>query len=395
MGLWIKTPDGTLEKAAGADGAYLPLAGGTVTGNLTVGGQLNVGTEFYVNGQDVKGGYLRMAIGDYNWPSHSFDADKQTGFYLATTGTMGAAGNLLLHDDLQVEGDLQVDGTLNSNSATLWGDHETLSLRNATAAGQPHIGLYHNGVRRGYLGNTTATATELSAEANQLVLGGAGVRVATWLQVDENATMWKNLYVVGRTEAQGNLQVNGNLNVGTEFYVSGQDVKVGYLRAGNGSKGWPSHSFDADKQTGFYLAAGGTIGTAGNLLIDDILQVEGQIKATNGSSAAPVYSFQADSTTGLYLYGTGVATIACAGKNVANFGTAGISFPEGLAEISGTAANVHIGNDGQLRRITDVKQAPTAADISRLEALVEKLSARIEKLEKRPVSSGEKLKKNT
>ena len=38
MGLWIKTPDGTLEKAAGVDGHYLPLAGGTLTGDLQVDG---------------------------------------------------------------------------------------------------------------------------------------------------------------------------------------------------------------------------------------------------------------------------------------------------------------------------------------------------------------------
>ena len=111
------------------------------------------------------------------------------------------------------EHETEIADRLPLSGGTLTGDHETLSLRNATATGQPHIGLYHGGVRRGYLGNTTATATELSAETNQLVLDGDGARVATYLQVDENATMWQDLYVIGYANAQSDLAVGGDLFV--------------------------------------------------------------------------------------------------------------------------------------------------------------------------------------
>jgi hypothetical protein len=113
------------------------------------------------------------------------------------------------------------------------------------------------------------------------------------------------------------------------------------------------------------------------------LQVDGQIKAQNGTKSAPAYSFTSDPDTGIYLYSAGITSITCAGKNIANFGLDGVAFPEGLATITGTAANLHIGENGQIRRITDVAKSPTTADVSRLETVIETLTARIEELEAR------------
>ena len=82
MGLWIKTPDGTLEKAAGADGYYLPLAGGNVTGELTAS-------------------YFHPSVdGDYSWLAYSFNNDRQAGFYLVEPQKVGVRQNLLVHGDL-------------------------------------------------------------------------------------------------------------------------------------------------------------------------------------------------------------------------------------------------------------------------------------------------------
>ena len=72
---------------------------------------------------------------------------------------------------------------------TLVGDGAVLSFYNLTPTGQPYMNFYHDGVRRGYLGNATDTTTEFSAETNQLVLGGNGVRVShTDLTVDGTIT---------------------------------------------------------------------------------------------------------------------------------------------------------------------------------------------------------------
>jgi hypothetical protein len=155
------------------------------------------------------------------------------------------------------------------------------------------------------------------------------------------------------------------------------------MRNGNGNLSAPSYSFYNDTTTGLFRQAAGVLGVAGNLLAFGDLQVSGQTKAQNGTKTAPAYSFTSDPDTGIYLYTAGITSITCAGKNIANFGLDGVSFPEGLAEITGAAANLHIGENGQIRRITDVAKAPTTADVSRLETVIETLTARIEELEAR------------
>jgi len=112
----------------------------------------------------------------------------------------------------------------------------------------------------------------------------------------------------------------------------------------------------------------------------DRAEVTVPLRGPNGTKAAPAYSFKSDTKTGLYLYSKGIASITCDGKNIANFGTAGVSFPEGLATISAVDANLHIDPaDGQIRRIVGGKSA-TTADVERLETLVEKLSATVDGL---------------
>ena len=122
MGLWIKNADGTIEKAAGGGGGgggphnhaeyalvehdhdefthdhdYLPLAGGTVTGDLQVDGQTSVGGSLYVNGDYVGGNYHRgIQNGTPNWPIYSFDTDPHTGMYLHSVDALGfSAGTTL------------------------------------------------------------------------------------------------------------------------------------------------------------------------------------------------------------------------------------------------------------------------------------------------------------
>ena len=92
------------------DHDYLPLAGGNVTGDLGVDGKLNVGADFVVNGINVEAGYLRVADGDYSWPSYSFTSDMQAGFYLVEPQKIGVRQNLMVRGDLQVDGSLYFSG---------------------------------------------------------------------------------------------------------------------------------------------------------------------------------------------------------------------------------------------------------------------------------------------
>jgi len=157
MGLWIKNADGTIEKAAGGGGGggphnhaeYLPLEGGTLSGDLVVDGvaslqsfgvELEVGcygieghagnpafssvldptTGMYVSspgrlhftlaGTDALhmneyGMYLARTVygvdGTSSYPGFSFNSAPNTGFYLVAAGTSGVAG------DLQVDGYMQ------------------------------------------------------------------------------------------------------------------------------------------------------------------------------------------------------------------------------------------------------------------------------------------------
>jgi hypothetical protein len=175
-----------------------------------------------------------------------------------------------------------------------------------------------------------------------------------------------------------------------DLQVDGQIIATG-----GGSKDAPAFQIGPDKALGMFGSTNSQwirfttdgeyrfqIG-AEKLIAYKDLQVEGQIKAKNGTKSAPGYSFTSDPDTGIYLYSAGITSITCAGKNIANFGTAGVSFPEGLAETTGRAANLYINPEGQIFKITDVAKSPTTADVSRLESVIETLTARIEELEAR------------
>lgn len=187
------------------------------------------------------------------------------------------------------------------------------------------------------------------------------------LRIDADRT-----YALGDLQAAGQIKsIDGGSKDAPAFQI-GPDKALGMFGSTNSQ--WIRFTTDGE----YRFQIGGTKATA----YTD-LQVNGQTLAQNGTKTAPAYSFTSDPDTGIYLYSAGITSITCAGKNIANFGLEGVAFPEGLATITGTAANLHIGSDGQLRRITDVAKAPTTADVSRLETVIETLTARIEELEAR------------
>ena len=119
--------------------------------------------------------------------------------------------------------------------------------------------------------------------------------------------------------------------------------------------------------------------SASGVVVQDELKVVGQVKAQNGSAAAPAYSFTSDTKSGFYLADDTVAIVS-GGKNVANFSKAGISFPDALPTTP-SKPNVVVNDFGQLFRSTAVQT--DSADLSRLETIIETLSARIDQLEAR------------
>jgi hypothetical protein len=140
-----------------------------------------------VEGSDFDGEHV--LTGDPASPPDGLDVGQL--LWDGVEGSSGSSGGGGPHDHVEyalVEHDhdefVHDHDYLPLAGGTLTGDGQTLSLMNSTASGQPYMGMYHNGVRKGYIGNANATTTEFSAETNQLVLGGAGVRVGTDLQVD-------------------------------------------------------------------------------------------------------------------------------------------------------------------------------------------------------------------
>jgi hypothetical protein len=114
MALWIKTPDGTIERAAG--GAFLPLVGGTLTGNLQVDGvTTTTGLDAKANGS--------ASPTNPNITFGTSGVNAQTGFYRNSTGAVQVAcegepvarfglGQLTLYNSLRVDTYASIGGAV-------------------------------------------------------------------------------------------------------------------------------------------------------------------------------------------------------------------------------------------------------------------------------------------
>ena len=236
MGLWIKTPDGTLEKAAGAEGYYLPLAGGTVTGDLVVGdvltvgktlntawanvtNNLDVGAQLNVGGDLQVQGNVGFKISSSNAPGSEVgelkagngaslriysENDVQYPNRIMAFGSlldMDPGCKLLVRGEAEIKGDLKVGSTITvakaGNQAVVNSDYFRAYAGSITTpaysfAAAPHLGMYladaGAGGMIGLSGNLHVSGTIYGTLAD-------GTRVAGNLQVDGKIT---------------NAEVNGN-----------------------------------------------------------------------------------------------------------------------------------------------------------------------------------------
>jgi hypothetical protein len=315
----------------GGGGDFLPLTGGTLTGDLTVDGH-----KLW-----LKGGKSPSSI--YNYDG---DADR-TVMRLVAGGdhvSHGAMVSLYGGDDavdphtVRFHTNNQTTFELHSDqSARLYGQAKAI---NGTAAkpaysfdGDPDTGLYRN-------------------SDNNLAFTAGGVRIFR-IDKDQGAKVF------------GDLTVDGQ------------------ILAARGSGTAPGLSFASYKGTGFYPGSN-NIATHVNgawqfVVYDDKsrvikdLQVDGQTLAQNGSAAAPAYSFTSAPNAGMW-YDTGSQKgirLDYDGKNAIYIRAGGSIHPgifmKGVYDsvMNGYATSVGVTSAGQLVRLASFNRS----DIKETEAV--------------------------
>jgi hypothetical protein len=279
MALWIKTPDGTIERAAG--GAFLPLTGGTLTGNLTLNGP----------------GTL---------PDHAVTLSQITseigggGFLPLSGGTISG--------DLDVSGDLTVTG--NSDLKVNVPDDYW-----ASAPGTVFTDLGMVGGSMGSYG-VAMTANGYRNFANKWVsFNAGGLKGAVVVDLQPNgtfqvrtATDWDSYS--GSHPPARLLVDDAKTNVIGDLVVNGQTL------ASKGSAAAPGLGFSSFAGTGFVPGTNNVAtyvkGSWQFVVYDDKtrviknLQVDGQTRASAGSNAAPSYAFSGATNSGMHHNGTDV-----------------------------------------------------------------------------------------
>ena len=141
----------------------------------------------------------------------------------------------------------------------------------------------------------------------------------------------------GLTRAYGDLQVDGSATVGGKAVsVSGHTHSYSptnhnhnneYHQANNGAAGTPGFRFNSSTSSGMYYNAsylGLTFQGAWKLLCyKDYVRTSVPINAPNGSAAKPAFTFQSDTNTGMYRYDADAIGFAAGGKVRFNTGHGG------------------------------------------------------------------------
>ena len=390
-------------------GGFLPLAGGTLTGDLQVDGKLSFNgvTQMYSQIADTWKGLRTKIDGQFAFDFYSVEHTNLIYRNLRIKASGDGAG------DLRVDGDLQVDGQILASRGLSTAPGLSFATYKGTGfyPGSTNVATHVNGVWQFVVyEDKTRVIRDLQVDANLRVDGiihAVGTKdnerdAPANVHINDSGYLYKTKVgslplsggtVTGDLKVDGNLQlvgtVTGDLQIGA--YSSGLSAKVRWTVGnaaiyGQDGGSWKGMRFlvNGTAELDLYDAEYPSLFHRG-LRVKEDLRVEGQTLAQNGTKAKPAYSFNSDTKTGIYLENASsypsasIISITANGVNAANFGDKGVSLPVAYAQTTGAAPNVHIDSGGQILRSTSARV--DAADISRLETLVEKLSARIDMLE--------------
>lgn len=438
-----------------AGGGYLPLAGGTLTGDLTVNGQTLVH-----KGSGAAPG-LAFSTGDSQQSTGMFyHAD-----YLGLVRD-GATKVLVYPDNVRVmDADLQVDGLIDGKlglvPADFWNeDSGTVFTKYGMVGGSQgsyNVAMTANGYRNtsnkwtslARAGNVGAaqialspTGTFMVSTAGNFPTGSAAAPPARLSVDDVKTKVFGNLEVVGQvtTGAGKAVHFGGNWagasivssassgreymtfgdqaggGSGSRFYGGGdssypgnayiygggeiaarfdkdQNTKLyaaltvdGQIQAHNGSSDTPGFQFASSATSGMYYNSaylGMTFKGVWKLLCyESYVRTGVKINNVDGTKAAPAYSFQSDPKSGMYSVPAGgfdstkIVGIAANGKEVANFGDKGVSFPTVLdSDWTDARPNIHMNEFGQLQ-VSNNWQCECDKSLT----VVEKLSETVDEL---------------
>jgi hypothetical protein len=247
-----------------ADGRYLKLIGGTLTGILNIS-----------------------------------DTTQSTN---ATTGALVSAGGVGVAKDLNVAGNINTTGA----SSIIQAQSGSASLPPYTFSGDPDTGMYRVGAN--FLGFSTGGV-------NRFAIGG-GTITGTLPFFAPNGSASSASYNFGTGTAGFYLKGSDNLAWSTnntermDLSNTALTTQVRILAPG-GSVGAPSLSFSGDSDTGIYSAGANILGfaTAGiqrAFMSSGGFQTSTPILGALGSAGVPGHSFGSDSNTGMYSTGSDV-----------------------------------------------------------------------------------------
>ena len=292
-------PPGADGDGGGGGGDYLPLTGGTLTGDLQVNG-------------NTQSWSIKNGNGNLSAPSYSFYNDPTTGLFRQAEGVLGVAGDLRAFSDLQVGGVIKAKGNGGQGAPSYGfdGDTEGLGLYGSTGAGSQWLRLTADGVWR-------------------VQIDAAKVTVRPDLQVDGNLVSTSDLYV----------EANGAEYRFMDGYLTSFPATGGArLRAdAAGDAAYPTYAFFGDADTGIYRAGTNSIGfaTAGiqRLQIGTTHANFGPETGTGtasikvnavGDKSQAAYAFRGDLNTGMYRKAANKIGFSASGNEIAYVATDGI-----------------------------------------------------------------------
>lgn len=380
-------------------GVYLPLAGGTMAGNIAMGGtqKLTGLVAGSTAGDSVRyeqvlllaGGTMTGAIlltdGAVGTPSLSFGTDPNTGIFSTGADRFGISlGGVKFAEWVSTSG-LQINsGTVTNPSLSFLSDPNT----GFYLFGADNLGFSANGINMLQLTSDAvypikpiwnkagAVATPpysfdgdtntgiYSVGADSIGFSAGGVLIATinssGLTVNSGILSATVQFPAGSAAAPS-ITFTGDINTGffsiaadtmgisaggvLQASIDGTNFSVvGRLRIADGTVASPAIQFTSDTNTGIYLYAANQMAFVADGVIrfyatpSGFTMGTGQLNLTDGSAASPSLTFASDSNTGIYSGGADILSFSVAGSSVGRFQAANFQSDVQFQSAAGTLA---------------------------------------------------------